>query len=222
MLDTMLSFIAPHHCSGCGVSGTLLCDNCEYDIIADPYSACVACGRGIAGRAGLCGDCHPPYDRAWCVAPRLDHVEQLLNTYKFHYTKAAHRPLASLLHEHLPELPPQVRLVPVPTINSHIRQRGYDHTLLIAKALAKKRGLLIDTSLQRATSTMQRGANARTRTAQAKRAFRVKAALDPDAVYLLLDDVITTGATVKYATKALKDAGAQYVWVVAICRQPLD
>ena len=222
MLDTLLSFIAPHHCSGCGDSATMLCDNCKYDIISDPYSACVACGHGIAGRTGLCGDCHPPYDRAWCVAPRLDHVEQLLNNYKFHYAKAAHRPLAALLHEHLPELPAHVRVVPVPTINSHIRQRGYDHTQLIARKFAKHRGLTLHTPLQRATSTMQRGANARTRTAQAKRAFRVKATLDPDAVYLLLDDVITTGATVKYAAKALKDAGAQYVWVVAICRQPLD
>ncbi len=222
MLDTLLSYIAPHHCSGCGDSGTLLCDNCKYDIVSDPYGACVACGRGISGRYGFCGSCSPPYDRAWCVAPRLDNVERLLNDYKFNYARAAYHPLAELLHMHLPELPANALVVPVPTVSGHMRQRGYDHTLLIARAFARRRNLTVNTALQRATSTMQRGATARTRTAQAKRAFKVSTPLDSESIYVLLDDVITTGATVKYAAKALKDAGAQYVWVAAICRQPLD
>jgi predicted amidophosphoribosyltransferase len=45
--------------------------------------------------------------------------------------------------------------------------------------------------------------------------------INEDACYLLVDDVVTTGATIKYAAKALKDAGAGDVWVAAIARQPL-
>lgn len=222
MIDTLLSYIAPHHCSGCGESGTLLCHNCKYDIISEPYSACIACSTAIAGKQGLCKKCVVPYERAWCVAPRHDVLQRLIDDYKFANVKAASVPLASLLHEQLPELPVNVNVVPVPTISSHIRQRGYDHTLLVARRFAKQRHLTISTPLQRATSTMQRGANKRDRTKQAQSAFMCSESLDPKAIYLLLDDVVTTGATVKFATKTLIDAGAQTVWVVSISRQPLD
>jgi len=69
---------------------------------------------------------------------------------------------------------------------------------------------------------MQRGAGRRTRTEQAKKAFQCATSLDPKAIYILVDDVITTGATVKYAAKTLLDAGASTVWVASISRQPLD
>ncbi len=222
MIDSLLSYIAPHHCSGCGETGSLLCDNCKYDIIQEPYTACIACGGGIAVRNGLCGSCGLPYQRAWCVAPRQDQLEQLINRYKFENTKAAYKPLSDLLHLHLPELPSNTYIVPIPTIASHVRQRGYDHTLLIARRFARQRKLLLNTSLKRQTTTMQRGAGKRQRTAQAKQAFRYVGNLDDTAVYLLVDDVMTTGATMKYAAKALRDTGAQNVWAVSISRQTLD
>jgi predicted amidophosphoribosyltransferase len=57
---------------------------------------------------------------------------------------------------------------------------------------------------------------------QASRAFGVRGALQEDAVYLLVDDVVTTGATFHHGTKALFEAGAGVVWAAAIARQPLD
>jgi predicted amidophosphoribosyltransferase len=94
--------------------------------------------------------------------------------------------------------------------------------LLIARQLGRKRRLPVDTSLQRITSTKQRAAGARQRTAQAKVAFACQRPLDPSLTYLLIDDVITTGATVKYAAQTLLDAGATAVWVASISRQPVD
>jgi predicted amidophosphoribosyltransferase len=58
--------------------------------------------------------------------------------------------------------------------------------------------------------------------AQAKRAFRVAGPLDDTKSYLVIDDVYTTGATIKYATKALYKAGARNIYVVVIARQTLD
>jgi ComF family protein len=172
--------------------------------------------------SGLCANCHLPYERGWCVAPRRDQLQRLINSFKFTNARAAYRPLADLLHDHLPELPSNVRIIPVPTVSAHIRQRGYDHMLLIARRLGRQRRLRVDTSLQRATSTMQRGAGKRQRTQQAKVAFTCSRPLDPDAIYLLIDDVVTTGATVKYAAQTLRDAGATTIWVASISRQPLD
>lgn len=222
MLDTLLSFIAPHHCCGCSELGTLLCDNCKYDIISEPFNACVACGEKVAGLSGLCESCRLPYERAWCVADRRDHLQQLINDFKFTNTRAAYRPLAALLHDSMPELPSSTIIIPIPTVNSHIRQRGYDHMTLVAKEFARQRKLPTKQLLERVTYTTQRGSTARQRTAQAKVAFRCPVELAPTAIYLLVDDVITSGATVKYAAKTLKNAGAQIVWVASVSRQPLD
>jgi ComF family protein len=222
MIDTILSLVAPHHCSGCSIPGSLLCDNCKYDITSEPFVACVACGKQVALASGLCGNCRVTYQRAWCVADRRDHLQRLIGSYKFTNARAAYRPLADLLHTHLPELPSSTVIVPVPTVSSHIRQRGYDHMLLIARQLGRMRRLTVDTSLHRVTSTKQRAAGARQRTAQAKVAFACHRSLDPSLTYLLIDDVITTGATVKYAAQTLLDAGATTVWVASISRQPID
>lgn len=94
--------------------------------------------------------------------------------------------------------------------------------LLIAQQLVKSRNLSCSTILQRATYTTQRSATAKQRIAQAKKAFRVRGDIDKKKVYLLVDDVITTGATVTYATLALQSVGASTVWVASISRQPLD
>lgn len=179
------------------------------------------CGR-VAASCGVCAACQVPYVRVWCVGERTGELQRLMDGYKFKRMKAAHSPLAQLLHERLDELPATTVIVPVPTIPSHVRQRGYDHTLLIAKALAKRRGLRVSRALRKITTTRQRGADRATRLAQAKEAFRVKGRLDSGQPYLLVDDITTTGATLTYATQALRDAGAAEVWVAVIARQPLD
>lgn len=94
--------------------------------------------------------------------------------------------------------------------------------LLVARHFAKIRHLPLSVVLRRRTATMQRGAGARQRTAQAKEAYICPVVLDPEATYLLVDDVMTTGATMKYAAKTLADSGAQNIWVASISRQPLD
>lgn len=223
MLDKALSLLAPHICSGCGKSGTLLCDNCKYDIVSEPFVGCISCGKDMVGINGICRKCNDvPYQRAWCVADRRDQVQRLIGNYKFTNAKAAYISLSDLLDAHLPELPANVVIVPVPTVNSHIRQRGYDHMLLIAQRLAKARNLGICTDLIRATNTKQRSANAKERITQAKRAFTVRGRHSSDNIYLLIDDVVTTGATLRYASKALLDSGAGAVWVASISRQTMD
>lgn len=70
--------------------------------------------------------------------------------------------------------------------------------------------------------SMQHLTGRRQRFEQVKQAFRVEGTLDPRAIYVLLDDVLTTGTTIQQATLLLQNAGATTVWVVVIARQPLD
>jgi len=162
------------------------------------------------------------YSRAWCVGERKDALQRLIGLYKFERVRSAYLVLGDLLVAVLPDLPDDVVVVPVPTVPSHIRQRGYDHTLLLARRLARSKHLKLSKVLIRATDTMQRHTGASQRRSQAERAFIAGQTLDKNTTYLLVDDVVTTGATVNYAAKVLKNAGAGDVWVVAIARQTLD
>ncbi|HET8884026.1 MAG TPA: phosphoribosyltransferase family protein [Candidatus Saccharimonadales bacterium] len=149
-------------------------------------------------------------------------LQRLIGGYKFKNMYNAYQPLSALLLDRLDQLPATTIVVPVPTVASHIRERGYDHTLLLAKQVAAQRHLSLQQVVTRVTSAKQRDASRRRRIAQAKVAFKVTSKIDPAASYLLIDDVVTTGATIKYAAKALRQAGASQVWVAVIARQPLD
>ncbi len=221
MIDRLLAFVAPHHCCGCGKSGDLLCPNCKYNITSETKNVCLACERACSG-SGLCNTCKLPYTRAWCVGERKDVLQRLIGLYKFERTKTAYQDLAGLLDDTLPQLPDNTVLVPIPTTSAHIRERGYDHTLLIARRLGSRRNLPVKSILVRNTNTMQRHATAAARGLQAKKAFRVVEKVDENANYLIIDDVVTTGATIHYAAKALRDEGAKQIWVAVLARQTLD
>lgn len=143
----------------------------------------------------------------------------MISDFKFERVKAIHTTLGELIHKTLPQLPENTIIVPVPTAAPHIRVRGYDHTYLIARHLARLRGLQCRSLVKRVSATVQVGASRQTRLQQAKNAFRAVTGIDKDGYYLLIDDVVTTGATINYAAKTLKDAGATNIWVATVSRQ---
>ena len=221
MIDKLLSYVAPHLCCGCGKIGTLLCDNCKYDIISESYKCCISCGI-VSNGAGICRQCDVAYERAWCVGERSGVLQRLVGDFKFQNMFAAYHPLSELFDQTIDQLPLNTVVVPIPTVASHIRERGYDHTLLVASQVARVRKLKTNPLLRRINTSKQRGVGRADRIAQAKSAFAVEKTLDPNTPYLLIDDIVTTGATIKYAAEALRSAGATQIWVAVIARQPLD
>jgi ComF family protein len=221
MIDTLFSYLAPHPCCSCGRLGALLCDNCKYNIINEISSSCIICGA-VCGGNGLCTTCTAPYSKAWYVGERTNELKQLIDGFKFENKKEAYKILGDLLDNAVDQLPPNTIVVAIPTTPSHIRRRGYDHTFLVARYFAKKRGLTYSSLLQRSTNTVQRGASRSERMKQARQAFQVAKNSNEDIPYLLIDDIVTTGATLHFAAKTLKDSGANSVWVATIARQPLD
>ena len=220
MIDTLLSYIAPHLCYGCGQTGTVLCDSCMNNIDNEQLGQCIVCPR--PARRHLCSKHVGMIDDGWYGAMRVGVVEQLIDAYKFENVKAAATPLTQILLVNLPALPDRTVIVPIPTIASHIRQRGYDHMSLVARDVVRIRKLTLIPLLQRNTSTTQRDADRRLREKQAQEAFRVVGDIDPDRPYLIIDDIATTGATLRHAAETLRRAGARTIWVAAVARQPLD
>lgn len=181
---------------------------------------CVVCHKPVLSN-WLCNTCKMPFERIWVVGERSGILQRLVGLYKFERAKSAHKELGDLLLDILPDLPKNTVVVPIPTVPSRIRERGYDHMFLIARHVAKSRKLSLERLVERKTNTKQRQSGAKKRELQAKQAFEVCKRLDSSVPYLLLDDVITTGATIKYASQALRDAGAEHVWAAVIARQTL-
>jgi len=220
MIDALLSTVAPHPCSGCGKTGSVLCQYCKYDIISEGFDGCLLCSRKNSAGT-ICDHCCSIAQRGWCVGGRTDVLQKLIDDYKFENVRAAYKALADLLDEKIDMLPSTTVVVPVPTIARHIRERGYDHAALIAKEFARRRRLTYKAVIQRQDNNTQREASRAQRLVQAQKAFQVRSSL-PTHPYLLIDDIVTTGATLTYAVKALRDAGATEIWIAAIARQPLD
>jgi ComF family protein len=220
MINNLLQVIAPHHCYGCGKTGAILCENCKYDIEQDSIDACIMCMT--PSQPGICKRCETSYSRAWFVGERTDALHDVIDALKFDRVIDAADTIASLLDARLPVLPASTVLVPVPTIRSHVRQRGYDHTLRIAKRLAKLRGLRIEQIIVRYNQRPQRGLSKKERLKQASETFFICGDIDQTVNYLVVDDVVTTNATLRYCAEALREAGASDVWVAVAARQPLD
>lgn len=169
----------------------------------------------------LCNTCRSSFNSAWVVGSRTGALKEVIDVYKFERARQAHVQLASLLDDILPILPLDIEVVPIPTITKHVRARGYDHMHLISRELANKRSLTHSTPLRRATTTVQQGASRKQRLEQARAAFTAHK-VSRGKRYLIVDDICTTGSTLEYAARALREAGASEVWVAVIAAQPLE
>lgn len=160
------------------------------------------------------------------VGRRDEIIGSLVHDFKYNSTRALAPELAALLDQILPEIVGPVTLVPLPTIPRHIRERGLDHTLLLAKNLKRLRGrnYRVKRLLIREQNSVQVGSDAKTRVAQAASAYTVpkNAKVDEKTTYLLLDDVWTTGASLKAALKKLREAGAKKIIIAVLAVNRLD
>jgi ComF family protein len=214
----------PAHCLACGGRGEVGRDLCAACHAGLPWLqvACPRCALPLPAPAEACGEClrnPPPLDAvhaAFVYAPPLD---RLLPRFKFHGDLAAGRLLAALMRETAPSIPDGAVIVPIPLHRKRLRMRGYDQALELARPLAATCGLpLRDGLLHRARATdAQSRLHADQRKRNLRNAFSVNAKASLPASAVLVDDVMTTGATLQAAAKALRRAGVKRVeaWVCA-------
>ncbi len=222
MVESVLVKVAPHPCFGCGKIGTTLCPNCKYNITHEPFLGCVVCGN--VSPEGICVEHDAPICKAWVVSERVTVLKRVIDAYKFEYVKAAAHALVDLLDATLPLLSANTVIVPIPTVSSHVRQRGYDHLEILARILAIRRGLPIAQLLTRSSVKTQHRLNKAERQQEASTAFHIakSVSITPNTPLLILDDIITTGSTIRSAAQVLSEAGARTIFVAALAYQPLD
>ena len=218
MFDQILSIIAPHRCYECGKTGYILCQSCKKYIIKQRFQLCILCGNSLK-TGNLCDNHRQPYDMLWCFEYRRGSIAKIIDDYKFRRVRAAAGVLGDLLDSALPELPADAVIVPIPTTSRNMRRRGYDHMRLIAKDLARKRKVGYSSLLRRRNNVVQHATrSSRQRKRQAKEFFEISQSIDQNKLYVIIDDIFTTGSTLAAAADCLRQAGAENVQAAVITR----
>ena len=207
-----------------------LCWDCSAGLpyITDPY--CSICGDPVDGRVDetfVCYACakNPPYfARARSAVRYRGAVQTLLRGFKYRSRLWAAHDLARLLRvcvetHYANETFDAV--VPVPLYAMRRRERGFNQAQVLASLLARElRKPLADKAFVRVRPTpSQTRLTARERAFNVRGAFKIRRA-DPicNRKLLLVDDVMTTGATVNECARVLKNGGATDVFVVTVAR----
>ena len=194
---------------------------------------CLGCGAAARSAQDLCAECRDQLP--WCrpaalaTAPPLrmivaafvyaPPVDRWLPRLKFHRDLAAGRLLSELMLEACAGAERPHALLPIPLHRARLRQRGYDQALELARPIARVLGIPLRPDLlhrARNTAPQSRQLHAGERHRNLRGAFTATAAAMPAHV-ALVDDVMTTGATLRAAAEALRQAGVERIdaWVCA-------
>lgn len=190
-------------------------------------TASIGAIKGRAAGGFICGQCQrspPPFDQGLALFRYEGLVRALIADFKFHQRLPLGRLFGQLLAETARWQPqaalPEV-LVPVPLHRRRLRERGYNQSLEVARVIGRELKIPVDGhGVERAFSTPPQLSLAREqRLVNVRDAFRVRATRSARHV-AIIDDVVTTAATVGELARALRQAGAERIDVWAIARTP--
>lgn len=220
-LSIITDIVFPRFCVGCGAEGSLICSRCLDSINSKQNDAgCPLCG-GKSNYPGLCNRCRRDTDLSAVISlgEFKKELREALHALKYEDVKEVSKVLGDVLAMRCEELDikPGI-IIPIPLGRARARERGYNQSALIAKRLSKKLGWPYLDALVRTRKTKpQTKLNRAQRKENLKGAFiskfNFKKSTSP--VYIL-DDVITTGATLASASQALKKAGARRISAITV------
>lgn len=227
----LLNFFLPAFCLLCGKplppAPGVVCAACRDQLPWLKPPVCELCGapfRGVVVQSARCQECQqqpPPFHQARAAVFYEAQCREAIHRFKYGRQFVYGRFLRELLAQAL-EVQALAReaevLIPVPLHPRRLRQRGFNQALLLARAfpgLPVARGALVRQRYTRPQTEL----SPEERRRNVKGAFRVA---DPAAVagkkVVLLDDVFTTGATVRECARMLRRAGAAQVAVITVAR----
>ena len=230
--EAALELAWPTRCAVCDAPGDLICDTCRRALrFYDPWLACATCGAPY-GRLQCCacnsytrekrGQSQEPL---YCQSAVLfDGTSgSLIRCYK----DSGEQRLGALIANMMMRAPsPEAwknfdAISFIPSTEEALLRRGFDHMETIAEIIAQAKGLPLLQAFQRPSTTDQRTLTQRERHANMESAFILRpqvAALGAPPRILLVDDVMTTGATLEAAAMALRNGGASSVQGLTFAR----
>jgi ComF family protein len=216
----LLALVYPPRCAACGApAAEPFCEVCAGAVDPVP-SGCLRCG--LPGPDPLCGGCRaspPSFDAVRAGGLFGGPLAEAVHAFKYAGRPALGRPLGAWLAARAP-LPVGAVVVSVPLARGRRIERGYDQAALLADALARAAGRpRARRALARTRETPpQVGRSREERARNVAGAFAARPVEVGGRDVVLVDDVVTTGATADAAAEALRRAGARSVVVVALAR----
>ncbi len=231
LAQKLLSNLFPCRCIVCQQTvkhSFEICQDC-YQALPHNEICCLRCALPLAEdikNEVLCGACirkAPAFDYAHSLFRYEGDIIRLVHQLKFGEKIGFSRSIGEMLLMQLLKIGEKPDcILPVSLHKSRLRQRGFNQSIEISRVLAKNLLIPIERAAvvrQRSTEA-QSGLNAKQRQKNIKGAFSVVAALNYKHV-LIVDDVMTTGATVNELAKVLKKNKVERVGVLSIARAPL-
>ena len=229
--DMLLEALSPTRCAVCERPGALLCNQCRDALVRiDPATACLRCGAPFGDL--LCTECRElemACDRCLAAAVFDGVPARLIRAYK----DAGERRLASVIAELMLDAARTAEALAeerwggmlfgadavtfVPATSAAFQRRGFDHMEAVTRAFSEQSGIPLLDALAKRGRGDQRALGRSGRREQSRGVYQVVTDVK-DLRLLLLDDVITTGATVSAAAGALKQAGAAHADALALAR----
>lgn len=219
----MIDFVYPPRCAGCDKPGELFCPECvsNVSIVHQPY--CSICGRATK-RQGLCERCqnlHPLYVSARSWAIYAEPLRHALHTLKYRNNLG----LARVFADHLASIvlknkwQPDI-IIPIPLCKSHMKNRGFNQAEQLARPLSLILGIPLESrAVIRIKETSSQVYLVREeRFKNLEDAFLGNPAKLKSKKVLLVDDIVTTGATLNSCTKAILAAGGSSVFCITVAQ----
>jgi ComF family protein len=225
LAQAFLDVLFPPRCVACGEQGAFLCQACRETMPRALPPRCPLCWQPEQ-RGEMCGRCaqaRPAFEGVRSLYLYQGSVREAVHGLKYNYLSALARPMGEMMAAYLEaEALPVELVVPVPLFGRRRRLRGYNQSALLAREVARLGGLLLaegGLSRRRDTAPQARSIDAEARRRNVAGAF----AADPRRVegqrILLIDDVMTTGATLDACAQALRQADAASVWALTFARE---
>lgn len=224
--DAVVDVLLPPACAACDtvLPGPVgFCEACAEEVLALPAVHCARCAEPGQFPRGLCRTCTAgvPWTRAWAPFEHEGAVARAIHRFKYEDRSDLSRPLGLLLAERFAaELPREAGvLVPLPLHEARFRERKFDQAALLTAVVSQQTGLKAEGAwLSRTRDTRRQvGLSEPEREANVHGAFAATPEVAGQSV-ILVDDVLTSGATARAATRALVDAGAARVLVLTLAR----
>jgi competence protein ComFC len=225
-LSACLDALLPRSCILCGRALPPAPDSPPWPVCAHcvsrlrPWAGerCPSCGLPLISETGRCMRCRGverAFESAYPLFSYEGPVRELVSAYKKGRRRSLSHLFAFLLAETIEERWPGRTVVPVPPRPGKLRAQGWDQVEEIARIL-EARGINVERPLERGASVEQKRLGRGARGANARKAYSLKAgALSPE-LPILLDDVVTTCATLEACARALKEGGAAAVEAVVL------
>lgn len=205
-----------------------ICPECIQSLPLDPRPRCIKCSRPLLGDypGRLCRNCvdlRPAFDCAYGGYLFSDEIRHLLHQFKFYQRTYLRHAFVKMMLRYINyyniDIDQYDAFIPMPLANSRLRERGYNQSLLLAQLLALHydKPLWCKTLVKYRATPPQSDLGRKERFTNVRGAFRIKPSKGfSGSNILIIDDLLTTGATANAAALTAKKAGAGKVAILTL------